>query len=326
MRSSNKKHKAAVIVFLLIMAIILVFLDIAMYPCTFVRNDIHAALTEDKDVIILGSSNGKMGIDPDVLLRGTDKSGQNLCVGGEYPIDAYYITKLLIEKNKPEEIIFELDPGYFMTEKEAGNNALLFYHEFPMSKAKLQYYFDYLLSEDIRSTLFPQYEYSLIYEIQHMKETLTRKINKDYDISYFKGEVQEYHENGYIEKYDVDEDDFPAYEPELFDEDKIVDENLEYMAKLIELCHNNDIALSIVIMPLPKETLKEYRDSFDAQWDYFDDYLSSFDSIDIYNFNTEYYKSVSHDTSLYVDYDGHLNAEGAAKFSKTLKKILAEEK
>ena len=36
-----------------------------------------------------------------------------MCVGGEYEIDAYYIAKLIAEKQKPTRIIYEVDPGLF---------------------------------------------------------------------------------------------------------------------------------------------------------------------------------------------------------------------
>lgn len=78
----------------------------------------------------MGTSHGKMNIDPKTISSVTGRTGHNLCVGGEYGIDAYYLAKLLLEKQKPERIIYEVDPGYFMTQKEEGNNYLLFYHQF----------------------------------------------------------------------------------------------------------------------------------------------------------------------------------------------------
>lgn len=37
-------------------------------------------------------------IDPDTMEEVTGRSGHNMCVGGEYGIDAYYLTKLIKEK------------------------------------------------------------------------------------------------------------------------------------------------------------------------------------------------------------------------------------
>ena len=88
MHSSKKILKTVLI--LVICGILLKGLDTALYPCTFMRNDVHAVVTEQFDDIILGTSHGKMDIDPEVMEEVTGRTGHNLCVGGEYGIDAYY--------------------------------------------------------------------------------------------------------------------------------------------------------------------------------------------------------------------------------------------
>lgn len=311
---SFKKGIAKALICVLIVSLVLYTLDFALYPCTFVRNDVHAITASENDLIILGSSNGKMGLNPDKILLGTGKTGQNLCVGGEYPVDAYYLAKLAIEKHKPEQIVFELDPGYFMTEKEPGNNFLLFYHEFPLSKPKVQYFADTMLDSDLRTLLFPSYEYSLGYELSHAKDTLTRKLSSDYDVRYFKTDIQEYHENGFIERYPVAEKDFPKYTPELFDEKNVIAENLVYIDKLIKLCNNNNVELTVVIMPLPDTILQQYAESHDKAWAFFDDYFADA-GVRYMNFNSEYSDEFSHNIEHYVDYDGHMNGNAADEFS-----------
>ena len=46
--------------------IVLFGLDYLLYPCTFMRNDIHTVTTEAHQDIFLGTSHGKINIDPDV--------------------------------------------------------------------------------------------------------------------------------------------------------------------------------------------------------------------------------------------------------------------
>ena len=65
MHSSKKILKTVLI--LVICVILLKGLDMALYPCTFMRNDVHAVVTEQFDDIILGTSHGKMDIDPEVM-------------------------------------------------------------------------------------------------------------------------------------------------------------------------------------------------------------------------------------------------------------------
>ena len=88
------------------------------------------------------------------------------------------------EKQNPKRIIYEVDPGYFVSEKEEGNNYLLFYHEFPFSKAKVEYFWNSIAKCNFRTVLFPQYEYSLSYELPKVKDTFTQKVTGDYDVSH----------------------------------------------------------------------------------------------------------------------------------------------
>ena len=326
--SDGKKAAKVLILFLIAAALLLVLLDLMLYPCTFMRNDIHAVTSEQQDLVILGTSNGKMDLDPDriagsVVRDGEPlRSGHNLCVGGEYPVDAYYITKLMAAENKPKLIVFEVDPGYFATEKEPGNNYLLFHHEFPLSLAKLQYFADAMRNCDIRSALFAPYEYSLLYEIPRVKETLTRKLTGDYDISYFKGKAQEYHENGFIERYPVEEENFASYDGFTFEgNEENLRRNTAYLSKLIAYCRAQDIDILAAVMPLPDVTLDRDPEQFALAWEYFDTFFTE-EGVDFYNFNTDYYNAYPHSTDLFADYDGHMNGDSARAFSQVFGHII----
>lgn len=317
----NFRRTLNLVIGLLLVVFAIKGLDLALYPCTFVRNDIHTVTTEQKDVIILGTSNGMSDLDPDAMLEGTGKSGHNLCVGGEYPVDAYYLTKLILEKQKPETVIFELSPGYFTTEKEKGNNYLLFYHEFPLSFAKAEYYMATMLDCDFRSPLFAFHEYELSFELSKAKDTLYQKLTDNYDVSYLKGTVQEYHENGFIEKYPVSVENFPGYSPTLFSEDEVKKTNMEYLDRLIQLCKENDIEFIATTMPLSAVMLVQEEESYRKAWDYFAEYFRM-QGVTYYNFNREYYMNFGHELTNYVDYDGHMNGESARAFSKVFGELV----
>ena len=113
----NFKKIIKTIVVVAVCVTLLAGLDMALYPCTFMRNDIHAVVSNQYDDIILGTSHGMTDIDPAVMEEITGRSGHNVCVGGEYGIDAYYIARLIAEKQKPARIIYEVDPGYFLRKK-----------------------------------------------------------------------------------------------------------------------------------------------------------------------------------------------------------------
>ncbi len=319
MRSFKKAAKA--LLCLLILLLVLKLLDLALYPCTYTRNDLHTLSTEDRDVILLGTSNGKMNIDPDVLLSGTGLTGHNMCAGGEYPIDSYYLAKLAVEKQDPRMILFELDPAYFIEEKEPGNNYLLFYHEFPLSAAKLSYTADALLQEDFRLLFFPFYEYPLSVELPRIGTTFMQKITGDYDTERLKNSQQIYHENGFIEKLPVPVDHFPPYSPTLFEEDKVIEESVGYLQKLVDLCKEKGIRLEAVSTPLPGGAYFRDQAYFEAAWDYFGAFFEK-NGVPFYNFNREYFDAFSHGDDVYVDYDGHMNGDAARAYSQVLGQIL----
>lgn len=300
-------------------------LDFMLYPCTFIRNDLHRVCTTQVDDLYLGTSHGKMNIDPDVVEEVTGRSGHNLCVGGEYSIDAYYMTKLLIEKGKqPSRVIYEVSPGYFTLEKEEGNNYLLFYHEFPFSKTKIEYFMDAVAKCNFRTMLFPWYEYPLSYELKNMGDTIQKKISADYSVESLKSESQEYHENGFIERFPVDSEGFTMAGVHEFIEEELKEESLAYLEKLITLCKDHGIEFVAITAPVPKKTLQTYSDGYKAAGKYFEAYFKEQD-VRYINFNSKaYYNMVTHSTEDFTDYDGHMNGAAAREFSKTLGELLME--
>lgn len=319
----NSKKIIGVIGVILIAAAVFWGLDFILYPCTFTRNDIHAVITEAHDDIYMGTSHGKMGIDPDSMEEVSGRTGHNLCVGGQYAEDAYYLTKLIIEKGtKPSRIIYEVSPGYFTSEKEEGNNYLLFYHEFPLSKAKLQYFADSVMDCNFRTMFFPWYEYDLSYELEHMGDTISKKWNQDFGAEDLESETQKYHESGFVERYPVDISGQEITGVEVFASENISARNMKYLEKLIDLCKANEIEFIALVTPMPGATLSAYGQSFAEAYQYFGEFFAE-QEVRYINFNSDqYYPIFSHEIDAYTDYDGHLNGLAARDFSKVLAQVL----
>lgn len=68
----NFKKVLKTFLVLVVCVALLAALDLALYPCTFMRNDVHAVVTQQFDDIIVGTSHGKMDIDPEVMQEVTD--------------------------------------------------------------------------------------------------------------------------------------------------------------------------------------------------------------------------------------------------------------
>lgn len=134
-------------------------------------------------------------------------------------------------------------------------------------------------------------------------------------MSYLKGQAQEYHENGFIEKYPVAVENFPSYSPTLFTTADVKQTNMDYLTRLIELCRENDVEFIATTMPLAATMLVQEEDSYRQAWDYFTEYFKE-QGVPYYNFNREYYGAYGHDLANYVDYDGHMNGDSARAFSE----------
>ena len=75
----NFKKIIKTIVVVAVCVTLLAGLDMALYPCTFMRNDIHAVVSNQYDDIILGTSHGMTDIDPAVMEEITGRSGTGSC-------------------------------------------------------------------------------------------------------------------------------------------------------------------------------------------------------------------------------------------------------
>ena len=319
----NSKNVIKVILVAAVTVCLLVFLDFALYPCTFIRNDIHAVSENTYQDIYMGASYGKINIDPSTIEDISGRTGHNLCVGGEYTMDTYYLVKLMCERgHAPERIIYEVSPAYFTREKEEGNNFLLFYHEFSFGMTKLDYFFNAVSDCNLRTLFFPWYEYPLNYEISHMQETMQRKWNRDYSAEGMSTASQEYHEDGFIERYPVDPESFTLdglYE--IWPED-ILPENMDYLAKTIELCKENGIEFIGISTPLAEPTLEAFGEGDEALWAYFGDFFEQH-GVQYINFNDDaHYDLTDHSVENYTDLDGHMNGDAARAFSRVLAKVL----
>ena len=298
---------------------ILFALDYALYPCTFIRNDIHAVTTETFDDIYMGTSHGKINIDPDVAASVTGRSGHNLCVGGEYPQDCVYMLKLMIETgHRPKRIIYEISPGYLVREKEEGNNYLLFYHEFPLSRAKLSYFWHSVSKTNFRTMFFPWYEYPLSVELPKIAETVAVKWNRDYSAERLKTASQEYFASGFIGRYAVDTSNLTADDLTPAPVSAIVPENMEALKDLIRLCKEEGIDFTAVTTPLPLENLQKFSEDYKELFEYLGAYFEQM-QVPWVNFNDQaHFNLFTHDMAAFTDMDGHMNIDAARAFSGVL--------
>lgn len=100
MRNFKKLLLPAVVV--LALAAVNFCLDYALIPYSYVRIMMHQIETQEYDTLFLGTSHGLNGISPKIIEEKTGGRAMNLCLGGEYPKDAYYLLKQACKKAAPK--------------------------------------------------------------------------------------------------------------------------------------------------------------------------------------------------------------------------------
>ena len=303
---------------------VLLLLDYALYPCTYVRSDIHSITTRTYDDVYVGTSHGKMDIDPAVMEEVSGRTGHNACGGGEYPADVLYLVRLMVETgHKPRRVIYEIAPAYFAGEKEEGNNYLLFYHEYPVGRVKLSYFWHLLRKCDFRTWFFPWYEYDLSYELSNLGRTLSDKWNRVYGAEQFRTEAQAYQDSGFIARYAVDTSVLTTEGLSVPETGQIRADNLDYLRELIRLCREEGIELMAVTTPLPLPYLQAYAAQFQQLWPVFEAFFEE-EQVTWLNFNDEaHFNLFTHDIAAFTDMDGHMNSDAAAAFSRVLSRELS---
>lgn len=317
----NFKKYIYPVLFIAVILCINEILVLALKPYTSFRNDMHKLETNQYDDLFVGTSHGKAGINPEIVDKITGEKSLNLCLGGEEVQDSYYIIKEAFRVNKPKKIIYELDPGYWVSTATLGPEYRTVYDEFPMSEVKAEYYLDKIWNVDFRTTLFPWYLYRK--GIKGAGARFTSKFShayKNYDDSFYNEPSQAYTSQGQIR---IHRNNAPKTEANLilWDEKKLKSDAVKSFKKIVKLCKENNIKLTVVITPVPQETLEKYQDNFENANKFFTSLMEK-EGVEYYNYN--YQKISEFDRSLngFSDYEGHMYEDQSDVFSEKIGKIV----
>lgn len=324
MHSSKWKKPVEVLIFALLALAVNAFLNYALYPDNYSRLDIHQLVTGEYQDLFVGSSHGKCGIDPETVSAVTGKSGTNQCLGGEYPMDAYYLVREACRQGKPERVIFELDPGYFTTEPNEGPDFAILYRELPVSAVKLSYFCDKILDGDFRSTLFPWYLYRK--KVLKMDEIIADKRSEAYqayDAAKFEDDAQTYHASGFIERKEIAWDTSVMEAPFTWSEDTFYPEAETYFRRLAAYCEKEGIEFIAIVTPVPSVTEEAYSEEYEKSYAYFEELTAEL-GITYWNFNRMEDVEISRELSGFADYEGHMYGQTARQFSQALGELLAK--
>lgn len=315
-----------IFVFLFICSILSWSLNQATMPPNVVWMNLHKVKENAPyDYIFVGTSHGQYGISPEVIEEMTGKKSFNLCMADEYPIDTYFLIKEACKDHKPEKIIYELDPGYWITDQRLGSTSMFFYKEFPWSVNKLEYFAEKIASQDYRSTLFPWSYYKN--NLFTAGDIIHKKLSQDYreyNPTILDVPGGHYKSDGFIYREKTEGEDKGEFNNIPWMEGEIRGTALRYFQEIVQYCQENEIELEVITLPVPKETVANMAENYRLSDQYFTDFMRE-RGICYHNFNYDSEMKFKSSIDEFWDYDGHMYGEDAETFSRELGRYLMKD-
>ena len=323
-----RKHKNILItiVFLIVFVIVNSILNFLLVPPGLTRVILHELeSSDDYKCIVLGTSHGSYGIDADIISQQLGKKTMNLCIGGEYLQDSYYLLKQVFETNNPETIVLDIDFQYLVNVPKNSISANVIYNAYPDSLDKLAYFREKVLGMQYCATLFPWMDYRNNYfDIINITKTKLGSDYNNYSANAVNMEKQDlYYGNGFVYREHTDNSKTDTMPNLIWNEDIIDQESIEYLKKIIDLCDSKNAKIIMITTPISVETITNSIDEFEKAYTYLAD-LAKSENIDYYNFSLVKESVFSRSIEDYWDYDGHLYGDAAQRFSLVLGNFLKE--
>ena len=317
-----RKHKGILLasVFLVVFIIINSILNFILIPSCLTRVILHELVaSNDYKCVFLGTSHGEYGIDADIVSGETGRKTMNLCIGGEYLQDSYYLLKKVFETNHPDTIVFDMDYDYLFNIPRSAISGSSIYNLYPFSIDKLFYFKDKALGMEYRVALFPWMDYRE--NFSNAKDIIKTKLSADY-INFNPNTVNmvdnnEYKGHGHIYRERTDRTE--KVDLVKFNEAGVDQASVEYFRKIVKLCNANNTKIIMITTPISVEQINASIDEFDKAFTYLSK-LASDNNIPYYNFNLVKDSVFSRKLQ---DYNiGHLYGDAAERYSTVLGNFL----
>lgn len=312
----NSRRILKIIIFLMIVNLLNGMMNYILYPYTYSRAEMHHMEGSDLNQLVVGSSHGKCGINPASLDAVMGTKTFNSCQGGEYPMDSYYLVREADRVHELKQVIYELDPGYWVTGDGQNAQYIAYLREFPNSTLKLVYWKDKLLDGDFRSTLFPWYFYRN--QLMNIPEIVKQKQSdayRNYSFEPFSGVGQTCREDGYIYRNRVETEKIPVDPLNLWKDENLNQESVKWFEKMYEYCKEEDIELIVVVTPVPEETLNLYPENYQKGYDYLERYMAGKELLYL-NYSRGDDDRFSRKLADFADQEGHMYGDAAEVFSR----------
>lgn len=299
MHSSKKGKLIKFILFFALLILVNAFLKLALIDDVSMRNNISRCISNRYDIVFVGTSQLRSGLNPEVVSDVTGKSVTNAAIPLSSPIDQYYFIKeICLSGNKPECIVYECDPYYF-TEGKAGGHS----YAYPLGFNRMEYFVSGL-QQDWRAVMtswsFQWMNYNM------MPSVISKKIK--------------YFEEGYDTEYNgFAPTDAPFKAKNIVDREyAVTDMADEYLQKICEYCNENEIELILVHFPVAKQVYDDMEPNYRKGADSY--YRSVSDRYGIGYINCNEWPNEIFDRGFdtFVDMEGHIRVSSTEKFSKII--------
>lgn len=291
-------------------------LDLALVPDTIARVDLYNIRTKKYDDIFVGTSHGLNAINPEIVDQQTGRKSTNLCLPNEFLVDSYYLIKETCRKNKPSRVVYQLDPSYWCTSENIGENAVYIYNQYPFSSVKAEYFKEKIMKLDFRTVLNPWIYYRNCYgaAVQTIKNKMTNDY-QNYGVNALNNEQRYFTKEGFVFQNPLE----VVGEPDIvfWDENKLQENEMYYFDKIVRFCKKEGIEFVMISTPVPSVTLEKYQEQFTKADTYFANLAKEYD-LKYYNFDKVSESEFDRSIVGYVDFEGHMSGEHGNQFSLML--------
>lgn len=320
-----KKRKKLVLaaVFVVLVFLINQLLNYMLVQPGLARTIFYECRQGGYECVLLGASHGSYGYSTEEISEKLGLKTMNMCMGGEYMNDAYYVLKYAMEHNKIKVVILDIDYQYLVNQHD---ESILFnsvYNAYPNGFSKLPYFADRMAWEEFRGTFLRWTNYWQCYYM--IDQTIEKKRSAAY--RNYSPEVvsmnpyDTYRGNGFIFRD-------KAYEKSMtscieWDEQKVSQDECKYIKKIVNLCKKNDIQIVFTSICQDPETIAAQAEKFAGADRYIRNMAQELE-VPYLNFNCLKFQVFERTTDDFYDREGHMYGETAEQFSSIMGQVVHE--
>lgn len=277
------------------------------------------------DSLFIGSSHAYRSINPEIFDQEWNENTFNLGTSSQTIEGTYYLLKECMNNTEVNKVFLEVYHSVLGKEIIAGEaltKTFIISDYMKPSWNKVNYLY-YTVDSDnfINAFILPRREWMKLFDLEYIVTLFEVKSADAYNnYEYIRHTNEEYLGKGFVFSYETLNPDTMFRNESLQPlNDMIIPEyNMEYLNKIVELCANNNIELTLFVAPMPEFTLVDI-----GNYDKYIEYMTAFaqnNNFNFYDFNLVKPNYLSLDNTDFKDYD-HLNGKGADKFSKFFAKF-----